>query len=65
MSELFDPFEDEDEFKDDPDTKSILGRIDEVIAKKTPQESYDWLCDLENRIGGRVDAVVANPEVKG
>ncbi len=65
MSEHFDSFKDDDEFKDDADTKAILGMIDAVIAKRTAQDSYDWLCDLESKIENRVDAVMANPEVKG
>ena len=65
MSELFDPFEDEDEFQDDPDTKAVLEMIDAVIGKRNAQDSYDWLCDLETKIEDRVDAVSANPDVKG
>ena len=65
MSELIDPFEDEDEFQDDSDTKAVLGMIDAVIGKRTAQESYDWLCDLESKIGDRVEALMANPEVEG
>jgi len=55
----------EDEFKDDQDTKSILKNIDAVIGKRTAQNSYDWLCDLENKIQDRLEVLAANPEVKG
>lgn len=65
MSTLIDPYDEEDEFKDDPDTKAILGSIDEVIKRRTPQEAYDWLCDLESRIEDRSEELAANPNVKG
>lgn len=66
MSESFDGFEEEDEFKDDPDTKSVLAIMEKVIARRTPQESYDWLCDLENKIMDRSEAILyTNPGVTG
>ncbi|MGA2207600.1 MAG: hypothetical protein ABSG10_12800 [Terracidiphilus sp.] len=64
LDDLF-RYDEEDEFLDDPDTKSILESIDAVIKKRTPQESYDWLCDLENKIMDRSEALASNPEVKG
>jgi hypothetical protein len=65
MSEPLDPFEDVDEFQDDPDTKAVLAMIDGVISKRTAQDAYDWLCDLESKIEDRVDPLVADPNVKG
>jgi hypothetical protein len=66
VNESLDGFEEEDEFKDDPETKSVLAIIDGVIAKRTPQESYDWLCDLEDKIMDRSEAVLyTNSEVRG
>ena len=58
-------FDEEDEFKDDQDTKAILASIDEVINRRTPQEAYDWLDDLENKIMDRSEESAANPNVKG
>ncbi|MEI9967902.1 MAG: hypothetical protein WDM87_04465 [Terracidiphilus sp.] len=65
MNTLDDLSDEEDEFKDDADTKSILESIDAVIMKRTPQEAYDWLDDLENKIVDRTEALASNPEVEG
>ncbi|HEU5351776.1 MAG TPA: hypothetical protein VFU55_09275 [Terracidiphilus sp.] len=65
MAAHFDSFEDEDEFKNDPDTKEIMSRIDEIIKRKTPQEAYDWLSDLENKIMDRTEELASNPDVQG
>jgi hypothetical protein len=65
MVEQFDGFEDEDEFQNDSDTKAVLAAVDAVIAKRSPQESYDWICDLENKLSDRAEALAANPEVEG
>jgi hypothetical protein len=65
MTTFIDPYEDEDEFKDDSDTKAVLASIDEVIKCRTPQEAYDWLNDLENKIMDRTEALASNPEVEG
>lgn len=65
MSTLDNLFDEEDEFKDDQDTKAILASIDEVINRRTPQEAYDWLDDLENKIMDRSEESAANPNVKG
>jgi hypothetical protein len=65
VSDHSNPFDEEDNFQDDPDTKSILVLIDAVIGKRRPQESYDWLCDLEDKIMDRSEALAANPEVEG
>lgn len=65
MVAQFDGFEDEDEFQDDADMKSVLQAIDAVIAKRSPQEAYDWICELENKTSDRAEALAANPEVHG
>ena len=64
MTAFIDSYEDEDEFKDDPDTKAILASLDEVIKRRAPQEAYDWLNDLENKIMDRSEALASNPEVE-
>lgn len=64
LEDLF-HYDEEDDFLDDPDTKSILESIDVVIKKRTPQQSYDWLCDVENKIQDRLEALAAKPEVEG
>jgi hypothetical protein len=65
MSNFIDPFEEEDEFQDDSDTKAVLELIDTVIGKREDQESYGWLCNLEQKIADRVEALQANPDVQG
>jgi len=65
MVEQFDGFEDEDEFQNDSDTKAVLAAVDAVIANRSPQESYDWICDLQNKLNDRAEALAANPEVEG
>ena len=65
MAMQFDGFEDEDEFKDDLEMKAVLEAVDTVIAKRSPQQSYDWICDLESKLNDRAEALAANPDVKG
>jgi hypothetical protein len=65
MSTFIDPYEEEDEFANDPDTKTILASIDEVIKRRTPQEAYDWLDDLENKIMDRTEELASDSTVKG
>lgn len=65
MNTFDDLFDEEDDFKDDPDTKAALEMVDAVIKKRAPQAAYDWLCDLEDKIMDRSEALAANPQVKG
>lgn len=65
VSILIDPSEEEDDFKNDSDTKSVLSSIDGLIGHRTPQDAYDWLCDLESKIADRIEKLIENPDVKG
>lgn len=49
----------------DKNIDAVMKQIDEITKEKSPQDSYDWLCELFDLIEQRLSELAEHPKVSG